>query len=213
MRAAIFRGPKDVTVGERPDPSIHEPTDALVRVVLACVCGSDLWYYRFAAAPLWGPTPRDAGDPFENGNGRIRDGGAPETTTDPPAGSPNVAGSGRHRSRAAAVRCRTSACIAPSPSTRPPCARTRLSTRSITDRYERLRDDRYGKGSDHDHSSSQTSNRQETIRSWDEGTHQHQRRERAKRHRVAGRYLPRTGPPSRRVGLRRHVQPARAGSP
>ncbi len=46
MRAAIFRGPKDVVVGERPDPVIGEPTDAVVRVVLACVCGSDLWYYR-----------------------------------------------------------------------------------------------------------------------------------------------------------------------
>ena len=46
MRAAIFQGPKDITVGERPNPTIQEPTDAVVRVVLACVCGSDLWYYR-----------------------------------------------------------------------------------------------------------------------------------------------------------------------
>jgi threonine dehydrogenase-like Zn-dependent dehydrogenase len=46
MRAAIFQGPKDITVGERPDPVIEAPTDAVVRVVLACVCGSDLWYYR-----------------------------------------------------------------------------------------------------------------------------------------------------------------------
>ena len=46
MRAAIFQGPKDIAVGERPDPTIQEPTDAVVRVVLACVCGSDLWYYR-----------------------------------------------------------------------------------------------------------------------------------------------------------------------
>ena len=46
MRAAIFQGPKDIEVGERPDPVIEEPTDAVVRVVLACVCGSDLWYYR-----------------------------------------------------------------------------------------------------------------------------------------------------------------------
>jgi threonine dehydrogenase-like Zn-dependent dehydrogenase len=46
MRAAIFQGPKDITVGERPDPTIQEPTDAVVRVVLARVCGSDLWYYR-----------------------------------------------------------------------------------------------------------------------------------------------------------------------
>jgi threonine dehydrogenase-like Zn-dependent dehydrogenase len=46
MRAAIFQGPKDITVGERLDPAIQEPTDAVVRVVMACVCGSDLWYYR-----------------------------------------------------------------------------------------------------------------------------------------------------------------------
>ncbi len=46
MRAAIFNGPHSVTVGQRPDPTIHDPTDAIVRVVLGCVCGSDLWYYR-----------------------------------------------------------------------------------------------------------------------------------------------------------------------
>ncbi|MGD0448859.1 MAG: alcohol dehydrogenase catalytic domain-containing protein [Candidatus Dormibacteria bacterium] len=46
MRAAIFNGPRSITVGERPDPVIQSPTDAIVRVVLACVCGSDLWYYR-----------------------------------------------------------------------------------------------------------------------------------------------------------------------
>src|SRR6201993_5057009 len=46
MRAAIFKGPGAVEVGERPDPVIQGPTDAVVRVVLGCVCGSDLWYYR-----------------------------------------------------------------------------------------------------------------------------------------------------------------------
>jgi threonine dehydrogenase-like Zn-dependent dehydrogenase len=46
MRAAIFAGPRSIELGERPDPVIQEPTDAVVRVVLACVCGSDLWYYR-----------------------------------------------------------------------------------------------------------------------------------------------------------------------
>lgn len=46
MRAAIFNGPGAVEAGERPDPGIQEPTDAIVRVVLGCVCGSDLWYYR-----------------------------------------------------------------------------------------------------------------------------------------------------------------------
>ena len=42
MRAAIFEGPGAVEVGERPDPVVQEPTDAVVRVVLGCVCGSDL---------------------------------------------------------------------------------------------------------------------------------------------------------------------------
>src|SRR5919197_2772998 len=46
MRAAIFRSPRSITAGDRRDPSIVEPTDAIVRVVIACVCGSDLWYYR-----------------------------------------------------------------------------------------------------------------------------------------------------------------------
>jgi hypothetical protein len=31
MRAAIFNGPHSITVGERPDPVIHQPTDAVAR--------------------------------------------------------------------------------------------------------------------------------------------------------------------------------------
>lgn len=50
MKAAIFMGPGMVEIGERPDPVIQEPTDAVVRVVLGCVCGSDLWYYRGESA-------------------------------------------------------------------------------------------------------------------------------------------------------------------
>jgi threonine dehydrogenase-like Zn-dependent dehydrogenase len=46
MRAAIFNEPHSITVGERRDPVVADPSDAVVRVVLACVCGSDLWYYR-----------------------------------------------------------------------------------------------------------------------------------------------------------------------
>ena len=42
MKAAIFKGPGIIAVEERPRPDITAPTDAVVRVVLACVCGSDL---------------------------------------------------------------------------------------------------------------------------------------------------------------------------
>ncbi|MDA8284408.1 MAG: alcohol dehydrogenase catalytic domain-containing protein [Actinomycetota bacterium] len=46
MRATIIHGAGDVRVETVPDPRIVEPTDALVRVVTACICGSDLWPYR-----------------------------------------------------------------------------------------------------------------------------------------------------------------------
>ncbi len=55
MRAAIFGGPFDITVGVRPDPRIQQPTDAVVSVVLGCVCGSDLWYYRGESPHALGP--------------------------------------------------------------------------------------------------------------------------------------------------------------
>jgi len=46
MLATIIHGERDVRVEERPKPELVEPTDAVVRVVAACVCGSDLWTYR-----------------------------------------------------------------------------------------------------------------------------------------------------------------------
>jgi hypothetical protein len=37
MRAAIYKGPHAIEVGERPDPVLQTPTDAIVRVLLGCV--------------------------------------------------------------------------------------------------------------------------------------------------------------------------------
>ncbi len=45
MRAAVMYGAGDVRVQDRPDPKIHNPTDAVVRVLMAAICGSDLWPY------------------------------------------------------------------------------------------------------------------------------------------------------------------------
>jgi len=39
-------GAGDVRVETVPDPRIVEPTDALVAVTRACICGSDLWPYK-----------------------------------------------------------------------------------------------------------------------------------------------------------------------
>src|SRR5438309_2022439 len=46
MRATIMYGAGDVRVENVPDPSLLEPTDAIIRVVRACICGSDLWPYN-----------------------------------------------------------------------------------------------------------------------------------------------------------------------
>ncbi|MFJ1555712.1 zinc-dependent alcohol dehydrogenase family protein [Streptomyces mirabilis] len=45
MRATLIYGAGDVRVEEVPDPKIQRPTDAVVRVLRSCICGSDLWPY------------------------------------------------------------------------------------------------------------------------------------------------------------------------
>jgi threonine dehydrogenase-like Zn-dependent dehydrogenase len=45
MKATLIYGAGDVRVEHVPDPKLLEPTDAVVRVLRACVCGSDLWPY------------------------------------------------------------------------------------------------------------------------------------------------------------------------
>ncbi|WP_369255657.1 alcohol dehydrogenase catalytic domain-containing protein [Streptomyces sp. R35] len=45
MRATLIYGAGDVRVDEVSDPKIQKPTDAVVRVLRSCVCGSDLWPY------------------------------------------------------------------------------------------------------------------------------------------------------------------------
>ncbi len=55
MRATVFHGTRDVRVDTVPDPTLQLPTDAIVRVVNAAICGSDLWFYR-------GITPWEPGE-------------------------------------------------------------------------------------------------------------------------------------------------------
>jgi threonine dehydrogenase-like Zn-dependent dehydrogenase len=56
VRGAVIHAPGDVRCEERPDPAVVEPTDAVVRTVATCVCGSDLWRYR-GIDPVPQPTP------------------------------------------------------------------------------------------------------------------------------------------------------------
>jgi S-(hydroxymethyl)glutathione dehydrogenase/alcohol dehydrogenase len=46
MRAMVYRGPYRVRVEDKPRPSIEHPNDAIVRVQLAAICGSDLHLYH-----------------------------------------------------------------------------------------------------------------------------------------------------------------------
>jgi threonine dehydrogenase-like Zn-dependent dehydrogenase len=56
MRGAVLYAPGDVRVEDRDDPTIIEPTDAIIRLSATCVCGSDLWPYRGIEA-VDGPSP------------------------------------------------------------------------------------------------------------------------------------------------------------
>ena len=42
MRATIMPGVHDVRIDNVPDAAIVEPTDAVIRITRACICGSDL---------------------------------------------------------------------------------------------------------------------------------------------------------------------------
>ena len=46
MQATVLYGPHDVRVEDRPEPTIEEPTDAIISLPVTCICGSDLWPYR-----------------------------------------------------------------------------------------------------------------------------------------------------------------------
>ena len=46
MRAVVMHAPRDVRVEDVTDPTILEPTDAIIRLAATCICGSDLWPYR-----------------------------------------------------------------------------------------------------------------------------------------------------------------------
>ena len=56
MQGTMLYGPRDIRYEERPDPAILEPTDAILRISAACVCGSDLWPYR-GIEPITEPVP------------------------------------------------------------------------------------------------------------------------------------------------------------
>lgn len=57
MKVTTLHGVRDIRLEDRPAPTVQAPTDAVVQVTAACVCGSDLWPYR-------GENPITPGDPI-----------------------------------------------------------------------------------------------------------------------------------------------------
>jgi threonine dehydrogenase-like Zn-dependent dehydrogenase len=51
MRATVMHHARDVRIETVPDAGIIQPTDALIRVTRACICGSDLWPYNDGPRP------------------------------------------------------------------------------------------------------------------------------------------------------------------
>jgi threonine dehydrogenase-like Zn-dependent dehydrogenase len=57
MKATVYHGAHDVRLEKVADPVLREPTDAIVRVTRAAICGSDLWFYR-GITTNWSPGDR-----------------------------------------------------------------------------------------------------------------------------------------------------------
>lgn len=55
MKQVRMHGARDVRVDEVDAPTIQEPTDAIIKISAACICGSDLWPYR-GYEPITEPT-------------------------------------------------------------------------------------------------------------------------------------------------------------
>jgi len=73
MRATVMHRAGDVRIENVPDPSIRAPTDAIIRVTSACICGSDLWPYNdLPPTPGGRPMGHEAMGIVEEVGGEVR---------------------------------------------------------------------------------------------------------------------------------------------
>jgi threonine dehydrogenase-like Zn-dependent dehydrogenase len=56
VQSTVLYGPRDVRLEDRPEPAIVESTDAIIRLPVTCICGSDLWPFR-GIQPVPSPAP------------------------------------------------------------------------------------------------------------------------------------------------------------
>jgi threonine dehydrogenase-like Zn-dependent dehydrogenase len=56
MQGAVLHAAHDIRLDDRAEPSLVEPTDAIISLSATCICGSDLWPYR-GIQPIAQPVP------------------------------------------------------------------------------------------------------------------------------------------------------------
>ena len=56
MQGTVLHGARDIRFEDLADPTIVEPTDAIISLSATCICGSDLWPYR-GIQPIPQPVP------------------------------------------------------------------------------------------------------------------------------------------------------------
>jgi threonine dehydrogenase-like Zn-dependent dehydrogenase len=61
MQGAVLYGARDIRFEDRAEPTIVEPTDAIISLPVTCICGSDLWPYR-GIQPV--PSPAEMGHEY-----------------------------------------------------------------------------------------------------------------------------------------------------
>jgi threonine dehydrogenase-like Zn-dependent dehydrogenase len=67
-----MHGAGDVRIEDVPDPAVIEPTDAVIRVTRACICGSDLWPYKSMEPDGGRPMGHEAIGVVEDVGGEVR---------------------------------------------------------------------------------------------------------------------------------------------
>ncbi|MFZ0744156.1 MAG: hypothetical protein WAM85_07105 [Terracidiphilus sp.] len=75
MKGTVLYGPRDARFEEREAPRIEQPTDAIIRVAVTCVYGSDLWPYGGIQkiARQHRPAQRPRGEAFRQSRCSVRD--------------------------------------------------------------------------------------------------------------------------------------------
>src|SRR3954447_8566353 len=115
MKALTWHGNRDVRVDTHPDPTIQEPTDAIIRVTSSGLCGSDLHLYEVLGAfldegDILGHEPMGVVEAGGTAGARSRWASSRRWVRRRRTSRPATASSSRSTSRASSASCATTGC-------------------------------------------------------------------------------------------------------